>query len=567
MQFKILLNDREYTDWQIYDAVSLQEINKESINIKIDPISEKLFSSDIFEIHDDKIKVLHSSLKCMPIIPGILILKGNKSFGKYKQKNLYKLIPDDRRMPSFLVPYQIKLGFDKNISNKYVVFKYDNWNQKHPQGTIVSVLGDVDQLDNFYEYQLYCKSLYASIQNFNKATTIALKKQTTDELINNMIFKNNLTDRCHLPIFSIDSSSTTDFDDAIGIQKIDATTKIISIYIANVSLWMNELDLWESFSQRISTIYLPDRKRPMLPTILSECLCSLCENEKRLAFTLDITITREDGKLKITNIHFENCYVKLYKNHHYESADLLKDNNYLTLFALVEELSFVYKYTHKVKNSYDFITYLMILMNYYTAKEMIKYNDGIFRSVKVGTHENVCLPEDINKFLTIWHGSCGQYDIFDNMKEHEMLKLESYIHFTSPIRRLVDLLNMTKLQINLKMVNFDEKSIKFYNNWLSQIEYINTTMRAIRKIQNDCSLLNWCNTNLEKEHIFEGYIFDKIIRNDGLYQYIVYLHEIKMVSRITSRHDLIDYNKYNFNIFMFEEEATLKKKIRLNLLL
>jgi len=158
MQFKILLNDRKYTDWQIYDALSLQEINKESINIKIDPISEKLFSSDIFEIHDDKIKVLHSSLKCMPIIPGILILKGNKSFGKYKHKNLYKLIPDDRRMPSFLVPYQIKLGFDKNISNKYVVFKYDNWNQKHPQGTIVSVLGDVDQLDNFYEYQLYCKS-------------------------------------------------------------------------------------------------------------------------------------------------------------------------------------------------------------------------------------------------------------------------------------------------------------------------------------------------------------------------------------------------------------------------
>jgi len=48
-------------------------------------------------------------------------------------------------------------------------------------------------------------------------------------------------------------------------------------------------------------------------------------------------------------------YVKLYKNHHYESVDLLKDNNYLTLFALVEELSFVYKYTHKVKNSYDFI--------------------------------------------------------------------------------------------------------------------------------------------------------------------------------------------------------------------
>jgi len=110
------------------------------------------------------------------------------------------------------------------------------------------------------------KVLYASIQNFNKATTIALKKQTTDELINNMIFKNNLTDRCHLPIFSIDSSSTTDFDDAIGIQKIDATTKIISIYIANVSLWMNELDLWESFftTESLQFIYLIEKDRCFL---------------------------------------------------------------------------------------------------------------------------------------------------------------------------------------------------------------------------------------------------------------------------------------------------------------
>ena len=35
--------------------------------------------------------------------------------------------------------------------------------------------------------------------------------------------------------------------------------------------------LWRSFTKRVSTIYLPDKKRPMLPTILSDCLCSLQE--------------------------------------------------------------------------------------------------------------------------------------------------------------------------------------------------------------------------------------------------------------------------------------------------
>mgnify|MGYP006175372275 FL=1 len=77
-----------------------------------------------------------------------------------------------------------------------------------------------------------------------------------------------------------------------------------------------------------------------------------------------------------------------------------------------------------------------------------------------------------------------------------------------------------------------------------------------------------CNNNSEicnKEH--EGYVFDKIIRNDGLYQYIVYLVELKTVSRITLRFELEDYNKYKFKVFIFNDEASLKKKIRLHIIM
>ena len=35
-------------------------------------------------------------------------------------------------------------------------------------GKITATIGSVDVLFNFYEYQLYCKSLYASIQDFTK---------------------------------------------------------------------------------------------------------------------------------------------------------------------------------------------------------------------------------------------------------------------------------------------------------------------------------------------------------------------------------------------------------------
>ena len=559
--YKILINDREYLDWELVDSLSMIPVDK----IPLDPATDKLFSTDIFDMKDDRINLLHSSVRTMPSIPGILVLKDGKTFGKYKDKYLYKCIPDDRRLPVFLIPYYLKLGFSKNIDNKYVIFRFDNWNKKHPQATMVNNLGDVDILENFYEYQLYCKSLYASIQQFNKATTQALKLKTQEELINKMITTNKLIDRTKEDIFTIDSKQTTDYDDAISICKIGDTGYKVSIYISNVPMWMEELQLWDSFSERISTIYLPDRKRPMLPTILSECICSLCQDVVRLAFVLDITISNNE----IIGYKFENVFVKIYKNHVYESKELKKDKNYQEMFQVVDQLSTQYKYTSKIKTSNDMIAYLMILMNYYSALEMIKYKNGIYRSVKL--NQNIQKPtglaDDIDNFLTIWNSSCGHYDLYDERKCHEMLNLDSYIHCTSPIRRLVDLLNMAKLQMNLQMVDYGSRYETFNNKWTEKLEYINTTMRVIRKIQGDCNLLELCFNNpdiCEKE--YEGYVFDKIERNDGLFQYIVYLVELKTVSRINLRFELEDYSKNKFKVFIFNDESSLKKKIRLHLL-
>ena len=139
--YKILISDRSYVEWNLYDALSLNEVQK----INIHPSTNKLFSGDTFECNtsDSKnersidqptdlgsirqIKLLHSSVRSMPSIPGILVLKDGKTFGKHKDKFLYKCIPDDRRFPVFTVPYALKIGFSKNIDNKYIVFRFDNW--------------------------------------------------------------------------------------------------------------------------------------------------------------------------------------------------------------------------------------------------------------------------------------------------------------------------------------------------------------------------------------------------------------------------------------------------------
>lgn len=570
--YKILISDRNYSEWIIYDALSLNELVDK---IDVQPSTSKLFSGDTFEYdgnnstrenNDTHFKLLHSCVRSMPSIPGILVLKDGKTFGKHKDKFLYKCIPDDKRFPIFTVPYALKVGFSKNIDNKYIVFRFDNWFGKHPQGTIVSVLGDVDVLSNYYEYQLYCKSLYASIQNFNKAATDSLKQKTEPEFISSMIEKYNLVDRTFEPVFSIDSKETADYDDAFSIIDNGNNSYKLSIYIANVPLWMEELELWNSFSERISTIYLPDRKRPMMPLSLSTCVCSLCEQVVRLAFAIDITIVNGE----IIGYTFKNTYIKVYKNHIYGSKELKEDANYKLMYDVVDKLTYIYKYTSAIKSSNDLVSYLMVLMNYYTALEMIKYNNGIYRSVNfnVKTESQATLPDDVNNFLKIWNSSCGQYDLYDERKCHEMLNLDSYIHCTSPIRRLVDLLNMARLQKNLGLVDYSSSFETFEIHWTNRLEYINTTMRAIRKIQSDCCLLEMCSTNPEIcEKEYDGYIFDKIVRNDGLYQYIVYLADVRTVSRITSRYELEDYSKYKFKIFIFNEEASLKKKVRLHIIM
>jgi exoribonuclease R len=558
--YKIHIENR-YESWKVYTDDTLDEIE-----YKIEPIKEKLFSDDVFNDDNGVISVVHSTIKQCKSMPGVLMLEKNKTYGKKKNKFLYKCIPDDNRMPIFLLPYEIKnLGFSKKMENKYVTFNYDNWNGQHPQGLLSNVIGDVTKLENFYEYQLFCKSLNASIQNFSRHTAKVLKEKTEEEFIHIIMEKYpTIEDRTeNYDVFSIDPNGCGDFDDAFSITKLEDDQVKISIYISNVSIWLDVLNLWESFSDRVATIYLPDRKRPMLPTCLSDCLCSLQENRLRVAFNVDFTIDKNND---IIDVKYHNTLVKLKKNFIYEEKTLLKYDHYILLKEVVDKLCKKYKYINNCHTSHDLVAYLMVLMNCYCSKEMIKDKNGIYRSVLINKSISLPtdLPEDVSKFLTIWGSSSGQYILHSDELKHEILNMDNYIHMTSPIRRLVDLLNMIQFQKNLQMIHLSNSAQEFYDKWINKLSYINITMRAIRKVQCDCNLLHYYTTNeAVLQENYKGYVFDKLKRNDGLYQYIVYLPELKLTSRITLREDKENYSYCYFKLYMFMDESKIKRKIRL----
>jgi exoribonuclease R len=555
------------------------------VDVNINPLESKLFTNDVFTINKhNQVIIEHSSIRSGPAIPGVLILDGNKTYGRqyrledgqsYTRKRaeitggrlLYKCIPDDIRLPSFLVPYEIKnMGFSKVFKNLYVTINFDNWEDKHPKAKLDNVIGPVDILDNFYEYQLYCKSLNASIQKFQKDTSKSLESRGHDGIIETILTKypniQDRTDQSYWNIITIDPLNSQDFDDGFSIVELDEGIKQLSVYISNVTIWMDVLNLWNSFSRRISTIYLPDKKRPMLPTILSDCLCSLQQNVRRVAFVMDVFIKDNE----ITNIKFCNAIIKVSNNYVYEDAKLLADQKYHNILDATHELSKKYKYINNVRNSHELVCYLMILMNYHSAKELIKHKTGIFRSTIIKKEFSVpdTLPEEVGKFIKIWNSASGQYidgsEIVDT--RHELLDVDAYIHITSPIRRLVDLLNMIKFQTTTGMINLSESTNNFYNKWLDELEYINTTMRSIRKVQCDCSLLDLCHNNPEvMEKDYNGYLFDKIYRNDGLYQYIVFLPNLKLSSRITLREDFENFTDKKFKLYLFNDEEKFKRNL------
>jgi exoribonuclease R len=568
-EIKILISDNKYTAWDFHNQETDAQISlEEHPELKsINPLVDKLFSRDVFIMENGKPNFIKSYVKSAAYIAGVLMLENNKTFGRTanKKRLLYKCIPDDKYVPPFLVPYEVKVGFSKVQKNKYVLFTFDSWSEKHPHGLLLETLGDVDNLEVFYEYQLYCKSLHVSLTDFTNKTRQELNKKTTDEyveqILHNPDFK--IEDRRDRYVFTIDPKTSSDYDDGYGIERLENGEHKVSIYIANVYLWLETLGLWDSFSRRVATIYLPDRRRPMLPTILSDTLCSLQKKQPRFAFAMDFVV----GADGIRDIKYRNVLICVSRNYYYEESALHDDRDYNLLLDLSKTMS------SNVVDSHDLVSHWMVFMNMRTAELLYNHNKGVFRSVNfINPAVNTLsgMDEDTVRVIQTWNNTIGQYVAYDGKVKvtHDFIKTKSYVHITSPIRRLVDLLNQIILFDQDKMVmRVSDGANDFLHKWLGELEYLNTSMRSIRKVQTDCALLDKCFRNpeiMEKE--YTGVMFDKMIRDNFIMSYMVYLKELKMLCRVNVISDIDNFASRKFKLYLFQNEEKTRKKIRLQLM-
>jgi exoribonuclease R len=546
---------------------------------------------------------------------GVLILNGNKTYGRTENKKrlLYRCIPNDVLKAAILVPYEIKLGFSKDIKNKYILFQYTQTIVQEIQiGLISRALGDIDEFDAYCEYLLYTKQIAYSIKELNTKTTFLKYPPIQDQYIQQIIQDNSMMEtRKSAHVFTIDPEGSKDFDDGFSVyrknhllKKDDAKcdTKseitIISVYIANVYVWINTLDLWDDINGNIaSTIYLPDKKRTMLPAILSDDLCSLQEKKVRFAFAMDFVFCHTTGQIIDTEFNYVPCVINVAKNYTYENC--VKSQKYQELFDITRILDADIVDSHKV------VEYWMLKMNAKCAEYLVKIKSGIFRRT-IGRPEvdgpevrqtvpSQLAPEiqtdiaygiapepgpkahrqDLQLFITEY--KTGQYINFKENESlrHDILDKSAYVHITSPIRRIVDCVNQMIIYKSLyQTFSVNIPLLQFVFKIQGLCEPINAFTKNIRKIQSQCDLLHKFIHHPEILNVkHRGFVFDRqecnVIDKSKKVKYTVYIYELKIYAFISRLEEDESQNINNtdqeFNLYLFENSTTQHRKIRISL--
>ena len=137
-----------------------------------------------------------------------------------------------------------------------------------------------------------------------------IEPEFSDEIID---YANNLSkeitqdekkrriDLTHLPIVTIDPSTSKDLDDAICVVKEENQYRLY-VSIADVSHYVRpNTILDEEAKKRGTSIYLIDKVIPMLPHILSNDICSLNPEEETLTMTCEMVIKLDGsfGEIKV----------------------------------------------------------------------------------------------------------------------------------------------------------------------------------------------------------------------------------------------------------------------------
>lgn len=211
--------------------------------------------------------------------------------GTYRrEKKAGWLKPDERKYGAEIF---IPAGKNKNCADGCKAVAKITSESGSPVGEIIEILGEKG---DFFTEELSLIRAHSLREEFPQNVVQEAERQasrpiTADELKDRVDLREQL-------IVTVDGEDTRDIDDAISIEKRGGIYEL-GVHIADVSHYVSRNGVIdrEAF-HRGTSVYFPDRVLPMLPTALSNNICSLNEGVDRLTLSCFMTVDPSGKVLK-----------------------------------------------------------------------------------------------------------------------------------------------------------------------------------------------------------------------------------------------------------------------------
>ena len=476
---------------------------------------------------------------------------------EYKGK--YYLQPDNSKIHTELLINELSNA----KPGEKAILKILNWGnrdlQKLPVGNVIEILGkagdpEVEILSIIMQYELPLTFPDTVLQELNDIHLEIPQAEIERR-----------TDLRKLATITIDPASARDFDDAISIEKNNDEFTLY-VHIADVAHYVSPgSNLFSEAVKRGNSYYFPKKVIPMLPEKISNKVCSLRPFEEKLTVTVKTvykadfsiksqevleSIIKSDARFNYEEIdaHFEGekeidkeLVVMLDDMRKLSSSLSAKNikNGYLSLN--IPETEFTFDEDGHISDlqrsqqteSHKLIENFMLVANEFVAKRLsakptiyrIHEEPGEEKLLKLkklvgnyglkfdlGEERHEALQELLSSLPDESHHRVFDKVVLRSMKRakytiqnkgHFGLALQNYTHFTSPIRRICDLVvhHQIKDKLNAQQERFDK------NNLLQLAETATEREMIADEAEREVDLKN--KLNFIKKHLGEE--FDGII--------------------------------------------------------
>jgi exoribonuclease-2 len=277
-----------------------------------------------------------------------------------------------------------------------------------------------------------------------------------------------------MDLMTIDGQATLDFDDALSIEKT-GDNYLLGVHIADVGHFIQKNDpIDQEARTRGSSIYMPDCRIPMVPSVLAEDQMSLKAGKVRPAISLMVRLTPQAEVLdyeifpSLIRIRRQLTYYevnltsdidpKIIALHRlaesFRKSRIQKDAVHISLpeinIWIDEDGELVLSRVNRESPGRMLVSEMMILANWLMARFLSDRQmpaifrsqpaprDRLFKGISDDLFQNWMQRKLLNRFL-----------LSRNAEPHSGLGLDAYTTATSPIRKYSDLITQRQIRAAL----------------------------------------------------------------------------------------------------------------------